>query len=99
MAVLAGQIVTGKTLRRIRHLGPDLVWRIGKKRSPVFDKLSEGIVTNFSDIGGRPLCQINRDSLGGRLIASYRYSGTQSSNYEKNSLHRVDLTDHHWEFV
>src|SRR5262249_48193203 len=56
MAVLAGQIVTGKTLGRVRNLGPDLIWRIGEKRVPVFDKVSERIFTNLADIGRRPLC-------------------------------------------
>src|SRR5262245_30919718 len=37
MAILAGQIVTGKTFRRVRNVGPDLIWRIGEKRVPVFD--------------------------------------------------------------
>src|SRR5262249_34346856 len=83
------QIVTGKTLRRVRNLGPDLVWRIGEKRVPVFDKVSERIFTNLADIGRRPLCQINRDRFCGRhLIASYPYIGAQSSNHEPNTLHR-----------
>jgi hypothetical protein len=77
MAILAGQIVTGKTFRRVRNVGPDLIWRIGEKRVPVFDKFSERILTNLADIGRRPLCQINRDRLCGRhLIASYPYTGT-----------------------
>jgi hypothetical protein len=92
MTVLAGQIVTGKTLRHVRNLGPDLVWRIGEKRVPVFDKFSERILTNLADVGSRPLCQINRDRLCGRpLIASYPYTGTQSSNYEPNTLHRATV--------
>jgi hypothetical protein len=77
MAILASQIVTGKAFRRVRNVGPDLIWRIGEKRVPVFDKFSEWILTNLADIGRRPLCQINRDRLCGRhLIASYPYTGT-----------------------
>src|SRR5262249_30196492 len=88
MAILAGQIVTGKTFRRVRNVGPDLIWRIGEKRVPVFDKFSERILTNLADIGGRPLSEIDHDRLCRRhLIASYPYTGTQSSNYEPNRLH------------
>jgi hypothetical protein len=87
---LAGQIVAGKALRRVRDLGSDLVRRIGEKRVPLFDKFSERTLTNFADIGRRPLCQINRDRLCGRkLVASTAYTGTQNNNHQPNALHRA----------
>src|SRR5262249_16093140 len=90
MAILAGEIVTGKTFRRVRNPGPDLVWRIARNRVPVSDKSPKRILTNLADIGGCPLCQIIRDRLCGRhMIASYPYTGTQNSNYEPNTLHRA----------
>src|SRR5262245_64011469 len=80
MAILAGQIVTGKTFRRVRNVGPDLIWRIGEKRVPVFDKFSERILTNLADIRGRPLREIDQDRRCRRpLIAFYPYYYTQSN--------------------
>src|SRR5262249_39422329 len=96
MAVLAGKVVTGKTLRHARHSRTDLVRRIGEQRVPVFDKSAERIVINSTDLGRGPLRQIDRHPLCGRRpIAARQYRGTQHTDNAPKGFHRLNSRERH----
>src|SRR6188472_2429815 len=55
---------------------------------PVLDQLAERILSDHSDIGGFPLCEINRRRLGGPYrIACTAYAGKQDSDGKLNVFH------------
>jgi hypothetical protein len=93
MAILAGEIVAGITLRRISNRRPDLVGGIGHQGIAVFDQLAERIVSDGADIGRRPLGQIDLRRIGGmRVAANMRDRRYRNHRYQANEpLHRILL--------
>src|ERR1700737_2378168 len=93
MAVLASKIVPGKPFTRVRYSPTDLICGIGEQSMPIFDKFSERIVPDLSNVGGPPLHQIDHNRLCCRdLIGKYQATQRKRSNLAQDKVHGTNLT-------
>ena len=88
MAVLARKIVASETSRRIRNRWTDLIRGIREKRIPVFNKCAERIVRDRSDIGRRPLGEIDVAAPRDRPVRA-RYRGRDAKRHSEQKEPRV----------